>query len=153
MRSMKATARLGLAGLLCTLVITAPGCNEKGGAEKFVGTWTYAGAIDPNCQGASPVDLTGDTVTITAPDSSHLKVELAGICTVNFSVDGFTASASGGQSCTLEIPGVGPAPITVTSWTLTMTGDDVITSSFTGSALICFPSGTGTLTRQSDAGA
>jgi hypothetical protein len=33
-----------------------------------------------------------------------------------------------------------------------MSGDNTITSDFTGAILICAPSGTGTLTRQSDAG-
>jgi hypothetical protein len=150
MRRMK--ARMHLLGLWCALGIGAMACNEKSGAENFVGSWIYAGAIDPNCQGAAAVDLTGDTVTITAPNSSHISVELAGYCTIAFDVDAFTASASSGQSCTFDIPGVGPQAIAITKWTLTKTGDDVLASDFTGSILFCFPTGTGTLTRQGDAG-
>ena len=147
------TARMHLVGLGCALAIGAMACNSKSGAEKFVGSWTYAGAINPNCQGIAAVDLTGDAVTITKSDSSHIRVELAGYCTVAFDVDAFTASASAGQSCTFDIPGYGAATIGITKWTLTFTGDDVLTSDFTGSILICIPTGTGTLTRQGDAGA
>jgi hypothetical protein len=145
-------ARVHLLGLGCALAIGAMACNDKTGADKFVGSWVYAGAIDPNCQGIAAVDLTGDAVTITAPDSSHISVELAGYCTVAFDVDGFTATASSGQKCTFDIPSLGPQAIAITKWTLTITGDDVITSDFTGSILICFPTGSGTLTRQADAG-
>ena len=145
-------ARMHLVGLGCALAIGAVACNSKSGAEKFVGSWIYAGAINPNCQGVAAVDLTGDAVTITATDSSHIKVDLAGYCTIAFDVDAFTASASGGQSCTFDIPTLGPTAIAITKWTLTMTGDDVVTSDFTGSVLICVPTGTGTLTRQGDAG-
>ena len=146
------TGRLHLVGLGCALAIGAMACNSKSGAEKFVGSWTYAGAINPNCQGVAAVDLTGDAVTITSSDSSHISVDLAGYCTIKFDVDGFTASASGGQSCTFEIPTLGPQAIAITKWTLTFSGDDVLTSDFTGSILICIPTGTGTLTRQGDAG-
>ena len=146
------TARMHLVGLGCALAIGAMACGEKSGADKFVGSWIYAGAINPNCQGVAAVDLTGDAVTITAPNSSHISVELAGYCTVAFDVDGFTASASGGQKCTFDIPTLGPQAIAITKWTLTFSGDDVLTSDFTGSILICVPTGTGTLTRQGDAG-
>jgi hypothetical protein len=141
-----------LVGLGCALAIGAMACNDKSGADKFVGSWIYAGAINPNCQGIAAVDLTGDAVTITAPNASHISVALAGYCTIAFDVDAFTASASSGQSCTFDIPSLGPQSIAITKWTLTMTGDDVITSDFTGSILICIPTGTGTLTRQGDAG-
>ena len=146
------TPRLHLVGLVCALAIGVLACNEKSGADKFVGSWIYAGAIDPNCMNIAPIDLTGDTVKITSTDSSHIRVDLAGYCNVACDVDGFTASASGGQSCSFPIPGLGTQSITITSWTLTKTGDDVLTSDFNGSILGCFPSGTGTLTRQGDAG-
>jgi hypothetical protein len=149
---MRLMMRAHLVGLGCALAIGAMACNDKTGADKFVGSWVYAGAIDPNCQGIAAVDLTGDAVTITAADSSHISVELAGYCTVAFDVDGFTATASSGQKCTFDIPSLGPQAITITKWTLMITGDDVITSDFTGSILVCFPTGTGTLTRHGDAG-
>ena len=104
-------ARMHLVGLGCALAIGAMACNSKSGAETFVGSWIYAGAINPNCQGVAAVDLTGDAVTITATDSSHIKVDLAGYCTIAFDVDAFTASASGGQSCTFDIPTLGPTAI------------------------------------------
>jgi hypothetical protein len=133
-------------------VALAVGCSQSGGAEKF-GTWTYAGSIDPNCMNIAAIDLTGDKVTITAPDSSHLVVDLAGFCTVHFNVDGFTASAAANQTCTFDIPMLGPEDITITKWTLTVTTDSVLASNFAGAVLICAPTGMGTLTRIGDAGA
>jgi hypothetical protein len=149
------TSRLclgGLVGLILALAMGVSACSDKSGADKFVGTWTYAGAINPNCQNIAAIDLTGDTVTITATDSSHVRVDLAGYCMVNFSVDGFNATADSGQSCTFPIPGLGDQTITITTWTMMMTGDNAITSNFTGAILICAPTGMGTLTRQGDAG-
>ena len=146
------TPRMHVVGLACALAIAVTACNQKSGADKFVGSWIYAGAINPNCQGVAAVDLTGDAVTITSSDSSHISVDLAGYCTIAFNVDGFTATAAGGQHCTFDIPTLGPQAIAITKWTLMMTSDDVLTSDFTGSILICVPTGTGTLTRQGDAG-
>ena len=148
------TSRLRFVGLMFALALAsgASSCSENGGAEKFAGKWTYAGAINPNCMNIAPIDLTGDTVTITSTDSSHILVDLAGYCMVNCSVDGFTATADANQSCSFPIPGLGTQSIAITKWTLTMSGDNAITSVFTGAILICAPTGTGTLTRQSDAG-
>jgi hypothetical protein len=101
---------------------------------------------------AAPIDLTGETVTITAPNSSSLVVDLGGFCTVNFGVDGFTASAASGQKCTFDVPSLGPQDIQITTWTLTFSMDDTLTSNFTGAILFCAPTGTGTLTRVGDAG-
>src|SRR5262245_27227086 len=118
-------------------------CSEKGGAEKFVGTWTYAGAITvgATCGDYPPFDLTGDMVTIAAPDSTHLVVDLAGYCTVNFNVDGFTASAAADQHCTFPIPGVGDTSVSITKWTLTLSSADVLASDFVGGVLICNATG------------
>jgi hypothetical protein len=129
-------------------------CDDKGGADKFVGTWTYAGAIDPKCIGANvtPIDLTGETATITKTDSSHVSVALGTICMVTFEVDGSTATAAAGQSCMFEIPGIGPATASITKWTLTISGE-TITSDFSSSVLVCAPGGVGTLTRAPDGGA
>ena len=120
--------------------------------SNFVGTWTYAGAINPNCMDVAPIDLTGSVVTITATDSSHIVMNIVGFCMVKFDVDGFVATASAGQTCSLAIPGLGPVPVTITRWTLMASGD-VISSDVTGSAFGCVPGGIGTLTRQGDAGA
>jgi len=141
-------------GLVAVLSAGLPACSEKGGAEKFVGTWTYAGAITvgATCGDYPPFDLTGDMVTIAAPDSTHLVVDLAGYCTVNFNVDGHTATAAANQNCTFPIPNVGPTSVSITKWTLTLSSDDVVASDFLGGVLICTATGTGTLTRVGDAG-
>ena len=145
------TSALRLIGLVAGLAMGV-GCSEKTGAENFVGTWTYAGAINPNCMDVAPIDLTGSVVTITATDSSHIVMNIVGFCMVKFDVDGFVATASAGQTCSLAIPGLGPVPVAITRWTLMASGD-VISSDVTGSAFGCIPGGTGTLTRQGDAGA
>lgn len=144
---------LSLWGLVAGLAIGVASCGDKTGADKFVGSWTYAGAINPNCTGANvaPIDLTGETVVITASDSSHVSVMLGTLCTVTFNVDGSTATAGSGQMCTFDIPGIGPAMASITKWTLMVSGD-TITSDVTSTVLVCAPAGTGTLTRQPDAG-
>ena len=91
-------------------------------------------------------------MTITKTDSSHIVMNIVGFCTVKFDADGFVATASAGQSCSLPIPGLGAVPVMITKWTLMASGD-VITSDVTGSAFGCVPGGVGTLTRQGDAGA
>jgi hypothetical protein len=140
--------------VLAGLALGVTGCDDKGGADKFVGTWTYAGAINANCIGTpvDPIDLTGETVTITSTDSTHVSVALGTLCTVTFNVDGSTATAAAGQTCSFNIPGIGPATVMITKWTLTVSGETV-NSDFASSVLICTPSGTGTLTRQPDGGA
>jgi hypothetical protein len=141
---------LSCAGLVAALALGAVSCSDKGGSDKFVGSWTYSGAINPNCMGANaaPVDLTGETVVITATDSSHIRVALGTMCTVSFEVDGTTATAAGGQKCTFDIPSIGPAEASITTWTLMVSGD-TIASNVASTVLICTPSGAGTLTRQS----
>jgi len=139
------------------LTVGPAGCgSSKSGSEHFVGTWVYAGVITPNCgtgPAVSPLDLTGYSVVITAPDSSHLSVALGTACTVKFDVDGFMATAQSGQSCTFNLGGtLGQQSVTITKWTLTSTTSDTITSDFSGSVIICTAAGTGTLTRQGDAG-
>ena len=138
---------------LAGLSVGVAGCDDKGGADKFVGMWTYAGAINPNCIGTpvDPIDLTGETVTITSTDSTHVSVALGTLCTVNFNVDGSTATAAPNQMCSFNIPGIGPASVTITKWTLTVSGETV-NSDFASTVLICTPSGTGTLTRRPDGG-
>jgi hypothetical protein len=146
---------LGYLGLVAGLAIGVVSCSDKTGSDKFVGSWTYSGAIDPTCTGvtAAPVDLTGETVVITASDSSHISVALGTICNVTFEVDGMTATASSGQTCAFDVPSIGSVTASITKWTLIVSGD-TIASAITSTALICTPSGTGTLTRQStDAGA
>jgi hypothetical protein len=144
MRGMNAGLRLiGLAALL----IGAVACNEKTGADKFAGTWIYAGMVTADCL-TTGIDLTGETTTITATDGSHIVVDLEGFCTISMEVDGFTATAGGGQTCTLPVPGLGAVPVSITSWTLVMSGGDVIDSDFTGTGFGCVAMGSGTLTRQ-----
>jgi hypothetical protein len=152
------TSRRALRFIAGLAVMAAAGCgsNAKTGSDKFVGAWTYAGAIAPNCGGTAvtPIDLTGDSTVITATDSSHITLQLGTICTVKFDVDGFTATSQSGQTCMLDLgPPFGQQTVMITKWTLTSTGVDTITSDVSGTASICTAAGTGTLTRQADAGA
>jgi hypothetical protein len=128
-------------------VLGVGGCGS-GNADAFVGDWTYAGTIAANCVGITIPDLPldGATVTIVASDDEHLQVVVDTTCMVRFTVDGDTATAASGQTCTLNIPTVGLQSITITSWTLTL-ADGVITSQFSGGLLVCAPTGTGTLTK------
>jgi hypothetical protein len=131
---------VALAGLIA-------GCGG-GNADAFVGEWTYAGTIAANCVGITIPDLPldGATVSIVASDDEHLQVVVDTTCMVKFTVDGNRATADANQTCSLEIPTAGVQNIKITSWTLNL-ADGVITSQFTGSLLVCAPSGTGTLTK------
>jgi hypothetical protein len=133
--------------MVVALAAVMGGCGG-GNADAFVGEWTYAGTIAANCIGLTIPDLPldGATVTIVASDDEHLQVVVDTTCMVNFTVDGNTATAAGGQQCTLNIPTVGLQSISITTWTLTL-ADGVITSQFTGGLAVCLPSGTGTLTK------
>ena len=89
-----------------------------------------------------------------ASAAAPLNVALGTYCTVTFNANGTTATTAANQTCTFPIPGFGSQPVMITSWTLTLAGDNTLTSNFMGMAAgLCTPSGTGTLTRQSDAGA
>src|SRR4051794_9586662 len=146
---------LGYLGLAAGLAIGVASCSDKSGSDKFVGSWTYTGAIEPNCMGATvaPVNLTGETVVITASDSSHISAALGTFCNIKFDVGGTTATAASGQTCAFDVPSVGSVTASITKWTLTVSGDTIV-SDVTSTAIICTPSGTGTMTRQSpDAGA
>lgn len=144
---------MGKARLLAVAGIAIGLAGSCGGEDDpmtnaFAGTWTYAGALTPNC-GATPVDpldLTGSSVVITPTGERSLEVVLAGTCTVDFSVSGSTATALPNQSCTFEVPTLGEASVAITSWTLTINGDS-IASSFSGGVFFCTVTGNGTLTK------
>ncbi|HEY7376679.1 MAG TPA: hypothetical protein VIF57_31260 [Polyangia bacterium] len=145
-----------IAGLAAVAAgVAGCGSNAKTGSDKFVGTWTYAGMINPNCAGSAqtPLDLTGYSTTITASDASHITVQLGTVCTVMFDVDGFTATAQAKQTCVFDLGAtLGMQTVMITKWTLTSTGMDTVTSDFAGTVSICTAAGTGTLTRVADAG-
>ena len=158
-----------------TLGLFALGCGSSGAGggssdpAAFVATWTFTtGAIDPMCTGLgtetlSPFDLTGDTMTITPVDSTHVSTMLTGtgvMCNVTFTVSGQIATAEAGSTCafTVTIGGSSTAVVVdITSWTLTVSGDS-LTMSMAGSAkplsgvVSCTPMGTGTATRPSGGG-
>ncbi|HZL19037.1 MAG TPA: hypothetical protein VFG23_14970 [Polyangia bacterium] len=149
-----------LKGLLVSSVLLL-GCGSSssggGNGAAFVGTWTYisGSTLTPSsCMvlGTTipPLDLTGDTVTITAGASaSEIDFVEGTACTIKFTVSGTTATATSDQSCTLPVSGIS-AVLNVTSWTLTLSGDTLM-AGFSGSAPIggtsCTASGTGTLAK------
>jgi hypothetical protein len=129
-------------------------------AANFVGSWTFAtGSIQPMCNlaGIPAVDLTGDTMTVTRVDPTHVATMLTGtgvMCDVNFTVSGMTATAEANQTCafTVSVGGTSTAvTVDITSWTLTVSGDS-LTMNMSGSANIqqiitCTPMGMGVATR------
>jgi hypothetical protein len=149
-----------LKGLLVSSVLLL-GCGSSGGGSgngsAFVGTWTYSSGstLTPsNCTVLGTtipqLDLTGDAVTITAGASaSQIEFVQGTACTIKFTVSGTTATATSGQSCTLQVSGIS-AVLNVSSWTLTLSGDK-LTAGFSGSAPIggasCTASGSGSLAK------
>ena len=143
---------------LCGGLVLA-GCSSSGGssitADEYVGTWTFqSGTIVPNCSGITlgNVDLTGDAVTITKVDTTHIQMVVSGggvMCDVHFTVNGATAKADSGQTCALSESGYN-AVLNVTTWNLSLSGSD-IQMSMSGTASVsivsCAPTSTGTMVR------
>jgi hypothetical protein len=151
------TNRIELAaGVL--LLACSSSSGGSGNAAEFIGKWTYSsGSATPmmcsvfgTAIPATPVALTGQQVTINmGVDSSHIQFSASTSCTINFTVSGATATAAVGQMCTFTFDNV-PVVVDVSSWTLMLSEDTVMTSFF-GSAPIggasCAASGGGTLSR------
>lgn len=146
-------------GLLVSSVLLL-GCGSSSGGGNgapFIGSWTYAtgSTLTPsNCtvlgQTIPPLDLSGETISITAGASaSQIEFVEGTACTIKFTVSGTTATATSDQSCTLPVSGIS-AVLNVSSWTLMLSGD-TLTAGFSGSAPIggisCTASGTGTLAK------
>ncbi len=155
-------------GAVAALFLLGCGSSSIAGdpAAAFAGNWTFgSGSIDATCNISIPsFALTGDTLTVTRVDPTHVATNLQGnglTCDVNFTVTGTTATASTGQTCTVMTTVSGAsvtALITVSSWSLTVSGD-MLTNSMSGTAtaaggLVSCTSVTadGAATRASDAG-
>jgi hypothetical protein len=148
--------------LLCVLLPACsdgPGSNSDGGAPRtddFVGSWRYdSGTLTPNMctvlgMAIPPIPLTGETITITKTDATHINVNAGSACDVAFTVSGAVATAAANSTCAVTVMGV-PVTLNITSWTLTLSGTG-LSSAESGSAPLggsaCTASGTGTLTRQ-----
>lgn len=151
-----------------TAGLSLAGCSSSGGgssitADDYAGSWTFqSGNIMPNCSGITlgTVDLTGDAVTITKIDSSHIQLMISGggvMCDVRFTVNGSTATTESGQTCALSESGYS-AVLNVTTWTLMLSASDIQmsmsgTASAAGGLVTCAPTSTGTMVRsRGDAG-
>lgn len=154
---------------LALLLSAGCGSSSSSGpnADSFVGMWTFGvGSIDPQCSGiaAGAIDLTGDMVDITKTDSTHIAVSIGGgmtgapvMCDVNFTVNGYTATAAAGQTCAINDSGT-TATVQITSWTMILSPAlNSISMDMMGTANVvivsCTPTSTGTLERSgTDAG-
>ena len=134
-------------------------------AAAFAGNWTFgSGSIEPMCNiaGITPFDLTGDTLTVTRVDATHVATMLTGtgvMCDVDFTVTGTTATATSGQTCIVTAPvtigGVAmniAVNINISTWSLNISGDTLTmamtgTASAEGGLLTCSPTANGTATR------
>ena len=132
--------------------------SSDGGAlrtDDFVGSWRYdSGTLTPNmCSvlgtAIPPIPLTGETVTITKTDATHINVNAGSACDVAFTVNGAVATAAPNSTCAVTVMGI-PVTLNITSWTLTLSGTG-LASAESGSAPLggsaCTASGTGALTK------
>ncbi|HVY40775.1 MAG TPA: hypothetical protein VHM31_22705 [Polyangia bacterium] len=155
---MRASFWLSLARVVMVLGLATASCGSSSSSnpDSFVGSWTFqSGSIHPGCgsiPGITDIDLTGDAVTITKVDSSHIAMVVAAtgaMCDVRFAVDGNTATAESGQTCAISDAGYS-ATLNVTRWTLSM-NSGTITMSMSGTAtvsiIMCAPTSTGTMVR------
>jgi hypothetical protein len=159
-------ASVRLTGLAALFVLLAAcdsdnlgGADGGGGGtprtDEFVGTWRYdSGTLMPNmCMVLGtvipPIPLTGETITITKTDATHINVNAGAGCDVAFTVSGGVATAGPGNSCAVTVMNI-PVTLNITSWTLTLAGS-ALNSAESGSAPLggssCTASGTGTLGR------
>ena len=147
--------------VLGSLAIAVGACSSNtgsgGGADNFVGTWTYDSSsmlVPMNCSLLGTtipnISLAGQMLQITKIDDSHISALLGTNCNVRFSVNGTTATADSGQTCNITYMVV-TFTLNVSSWTLTLNGS-TLTSTESGSAPIggamCTATGNGTLTGQ-----
>ncbi len=155
---------------LVVLFALAAGCGSSSttpsgpNADSYAGTWTFqSGSIVPGCPSGlnvSTIDLTGQPVTLTKVDSTHIAMVIDGtevMCNVNFTVNGSTASAAPGQTCAIQADNQS-ATVTISSWTLTLASSGTqLDMSMSGSATVvivtCNPTSSGTLIKSgTDAG-
>jgi hypothetical protein len=130
-------------GAVAALFLFGCGSSSIAGdpAANFAGNWTFgSGSIDATCNVNIPsFDLTGDAMTITRVDSTHVATSLQGnglMCDVNFTVTGSTATAPSGQTCAVTTTVSGTtvtATISISSWSLTLSGD-TLTNTMSGTA-------------------
>ncbi|HEY4186883.1 MAG TPA: hypothetical protein VGP07_17540 [Polyangia bacterium] len=130
----------------------AGGATTSDPAEALAGTWIFqAGSLQPMCNVAvATLDLTGDLLTITRLDATHVNVTSTGgiACNASFTVTGAKATVEAGQTCSATIMG-NRVTVDVTGWTVELSGSTLSTA-LTGtitSPVTCTPMGTGTLGR------
>ena len=130
----------------------AGGATTGDPAAALAGTWIFqAGSLQPMCNvTVSTLDLTGDMLTITKLDATHVNVTSTGgiACNANFTVTGAKATVEAGQTCSATIMG-NRVTVDVTGWTVELSGSTLSTA-LTGtvtSPVTCTPMGTGTLGR------
>lgn len=160
---MRALLSHSLRLLAAALALAAAGCGSSSSTaatDSFVGTWSFqSGDIVPTCPVMiANVDLTGDVVTITKIDSSHVSMMITGtgvMCDVRFTVSDTIAKADANQTCAITASGQS-AVVAVQSWTLTpatsslsMTMSGSTTVSALGVSLTCMPTATGIMVRSS----
>ena len=160
---MRALLSHSLRLLAAALTLAGAGCGSSSSAantDAFVGTWTFqSGAIVPGCPVAiDNLDLTGDVVTITKIDASHVSMMITGtgvMCDVRFTASDTIATADANQTCAITASGQS-AVVAVQSWTLTaatsslsmsMTGSTTVSGG--GISLTCMPTAAGLMVRSS----
>jgi len=157
---------LRVCGAAAALFLFGCGSSSTAGdpAAAFAGNWTFgSGSIQPTCAGSlgamiTPIDLTGDTLSIVRVDPTHVSTSLTGsgvMCDVNFTVAGTKATAVSGQTCVVTVSTVA-VTVDISAWTLTLSGE-MLSMTMNGTAtaagiLSCTPTADGSATRASDGG-
>jgi hypothetical protein len=151
--------------LAVAIALALVGCSSGSSsssdpADAFAGTWTFtSGSIDATCAGTAltPIDLTGDPLTISKVSSNQVSVMLSGnglMCDVTFQVSGSTATPTGNPTCVFPVM-IGGTTMSVTanitSWTLDISSG-TLSMNMAGTASICSATGSGTATKTSDGG-
>jgi len=135
------------------MVVALAACGTDDTAAQFAGTWMPApGAVlTLNCNGNVVTDmLTSAEVFAKGVDADLATTSgfSSGSCTIRYDVNGKTATARAGQSCTAMQDGL-TIMITIQTATLTLSSDSkMMTESVSGTAQV-----TGTVTGTCTVGA
>ena len=129
---------------LLVLGMLVAGCGgDDGDPAKYEGTWKYdSGMITGNCMIMSASqDLTGTMMTLAKGTASDLVVTGSSTCEIKFNMSGTKAVAAPGQTCTLNVMGVGALAVTIDSWTLDTADGMAMTTDLKGKTQVPLPGG------------
>ncbi len=113
-------------GLVFVLALSACGRQDGDNLGRFVGTWrATSGTVTTICPGYQPFTdpVSGNLVWSSGVSSDLISTDPIGACAMMADVNGATASAVPGQSCTLPDGLGGLSTVTFVGYTFVISAD------------------------------